>query len=162
MKKSFYIYFDKISQKSRDILGKVREAVYELNPKNDTEVEWLERIVNFGKDIFESKNIEFRTSIPEMFDSLSLNVVYRREVYLIFKEAMNNAAKYSEAENVVFEVTKTSGFFEFKLWDNGKGINDERMNSGNGIGNMQERANRINGLLIINPKNGTEVILKVK
>ena len=75
---------------------------------------------------------------------------------------MNNAAKYSEAENVVFEVTKTSGFFEFKLWDNGKGINDERMNSGNGIGNMQERANRINGLLIINPKNGTEVILKVK
>jgi len=147
--------FDRISQKSREILSKVREAVYELNPKNDAEEEWLERIVNFGKEIFEAKNIEFRAQIPENFDSQSLNIEHRREVFLIFKEAMNNAAKYSEADKVVFEVKKISGRKEFTLSDDGVGIKASSMNAGNGLLNMKERANKINARLIIKPQKGT-------
>lgn len=154
--------FERILQKSREILGKVREAVYELNPKNDAEEEWLERIINFGKDIFESKNIEFRASVAEGFDSQSLSPEYRREVFLIFKEAMNNAAKYSEANTVAFEVKKTIGAKEFRLTDNGKGIKPSQLNTGNGISNIKERAKKINAQLVINTKNGTEIILITK
>lgn len=51
---------------------------------------------------------------------------------MIFKEAMNNAAKYSEATTVVFEIKKTIGAKEFSLNDNGKGIENTRMDAGNG------------------------------
>ncbi|MCP9763585.1 7TM diverse intracellular signaling domain-containing protein [Lacihabitans soyangensis] len=154
--------FERISFKSREILGKVREAVYELNPKNDQEEEWLERIVNFGKDIFESKNIEFRALIPEGFDSKSVVSEHRREIFLIFKEAMNNAAKYSEATTVIFEVKKMIGAKEFRLKDDGKGIETTRMDAGNGLSNMKERAKKMNAQLLINTKNGTEIILITK
>ena len=154
--------FERISLKSREILGKVREAVYELNPKNDGEEEWLERIVNFGKDIFESKNIEFRAVIQDGFSSGQLNSAYRREVFLIFKEAMNNAAKYSEAKNVVFEVKKIVGAKTFRLIDDGIGFQTDRLNAGNGISNIKERAKNIDAQLIINSKNGTEIILVTK
>ena len=154
--------FERISFKSREILGKVREAVYELNPKNDGEEEWLERIVNFGKDIFESKNIEFRAVIQDGFSSGQLNSAYRREVFLIFKEAMNNAAKYSEAKKVVFEVKKIVGAKTFRLVDDGIGFQTDRMNAGNGISNIKERAKNIDAQLIINSKNGTEIILVTK
>lgn len=48
-----------IADKARDILGRVRLAVYELNPKNDNEENWLERILDFGKEICEARNIDF-------------------------------------------------------------------------------------------------------
>jgi ligand-binding sensor domain-containing protein/signal transduction histidine kinase len=154
--------FERISFKSREILGKVREAVYELNPKNDQEEEWLERIVNFGKDIFESKNIEFRALIPEGFDSKSVVSEHRREIFLIFKEAMNNAAKYSEATTVIFEVKKMIGAKEFRLKDDGKGIETTRVDAGNGLSNIKERAKKMNAQLVINTKKGTEIILITK
>lgn len=154
--------FERISLKSREILGKVREAVYELNPKNDQEEEWLERIVNFGKDIFESKNIEFRALIPEGFDSKSVVSEHRREIFLIFKEAMNNAAKYSEATTVIFEVKKMIGAKEFRLKDDGIGIETTRMDAGNGLSNIKDRAKKMNAQLVINTKKGTEIILITK
>lgn len=153
--------FERISQKSREILGKVREAVYELNPKNDSEEEWLERIVNFGKDIFETKNIEFRALIAEGFDSKSIIPAYRRDVFLIFKEAMNNAAKYSEADTITFEIRKSTEGIMLFLKDNGIGIEPSKMDVSNGISNMKARAKKINGTLEINSAVGTEIILKL-
>jgi len=87
----------------------------------------------------------------------------RKNIYLIFKEAVNNAAKYSECKNLFVD-------FHFKKWgciikirDDGKGFNPDIVKKGNGLYNMHKRTEAIKGDLGIHskPDEGTEVVLKV-
>ncbi len=150
---------DAIANKSRDILNKVRTAVYEINPKNDSEVEWLERIISFGLDIFESKSINFSSEISPKFNSNSIKEKYRRQIFLIFKEAIHNVAKYSDAKNVTLKIQTEKESTIITLIDDGVGINQELINNGNGMENMKTRAQKINGQLNVfsKPNMGTEI-----
>ncbi len=152
---------DNISSKSREILNKVRSAVYEINPKNDAEEEWLDRIISFGVDIFESKSINFVLDIEPNFNSWAIPVEKRRQLFLIFKEAINNAAKYSQAKNVKFGIKQVSKKMVFSLSDDGIGIENKELSKSNGINNMTNRAQNIQGNLeIISSNNsGTEIRL---
>jgi signal transduction histidine kinase len=74
---------------------------------------------------------------------------------------MNNAAKYSEADTIMFEIRKSTEGKVLSLKDNGKGIEPSMMELSNGISNMKARAKKINGTLEINSAVGTEIILKL-
>ncbi|MCP9770275.1 hypothetical protein EGI22_20410 [Lacihabitans sp. LS3-19] len=152
-----------IAEKSRGILAKVRNAVYELNPSNDQEDGWLERIIDFGREIFESKNIDFKADINENFDSISLNPASRRELMYLFKEAMNNSAKYSNADSVLFSAIKKNGHRFMSLKDNGLGFESSLVKKGNGLDNMRKRAEKLGaGLEIISsPDSGTEIKIRL-
>jgi signal transduction histidine kinase len=91
----------------------------------------------------------------------------RRDFFLVFKEALNNAAKYSKASRVSVNVSITGKRIILSVKDDGVGF-DMQKNSGaafggNGMGNMKKRAESMNGTLTIlsTPGAGTEVILRV-
>ncbi len=152
-----------IAEKSRNILSKVRNAVYELNPSNDQEEGWLERITDFGKEIFESKNIDFKADIAENFDSKGLKPANRRQLIYLFKEAMNNAAKYSNADSAHFSAEKKNGHRFLTLKDNGSGFDHSKISKGNGLTNMKNRAEKIGAEFeIISMENrGTEIKIRL-
>jgi signal transduction histidine kinase/ligand-binding sensor domain-containing protein len=153
--------FDLITQKTRDILFKVREAVYELNPSNDSENEWLERILDFGTDIFDSKNIDFKFSIADGFENDLLNPKKRKDIILIFKEIMNNSAKYSEATEVIFKINTSGNHVTFEFFDNGKGFEKDKVKAGNGLNNIFERAKKIKAEINFDSKSGKGTAYKI-
>jgi signal transduction histidine kinase len=72
------------------------------------------------------------------------------DYYLIFKEAVNNSAKYSEANLVTIEIKVENGKKSLMIRDNGKGFDLSKTESfGNGLTNMQKRAKKIGGRLSI-------------
>jgi len=101
---------------------------------------------------------------------MPLDMYERKNIYLIFKEAINNAAKYSVCKNVWIEFSKKSRLLEMKITDDGKGftVGDVSMLSkkggGNGLVNMKKRADDLKGeLKIISEEGkGTEVLLKMR
>ena len=155
--------FDTISQKSREILRLVREVVWDINPSNDQSEEWLERIIAFARDVFDSKQIDLQIDVDAVAYQIILPVLERREVYLIFKEAINNTARHAFATKATLLAQVSDKRLIISLKDNGKGFDEEAYNIGNGLGNLQKRADKIKAKLIINSQEnvGTEVQLEL-
>ena len=88
-------------------------------------------------------------------------MAYRKNFYLIFKEALNNAAKYAQCKNVWVNISHGESHATMKIKDDGKGFNNSKQSAGNGLGNMQERARQMNGSLGVEsgPNSGTVITL---
>ena len=88
-----------------------------------------------------------------------------RNLIMIFKEALNNALKYSHAHNITLEATMArKDVLNLLLKDDGSGFDVKGIKKGNGINNMHLRATRLNGRLYVdsNPGKGTIISLTFK
>jgi len=137
--------FKNISEKSREILNMVRENVWEMNPRNDASEEWLDRMVKFAKEILEAKQIDLDLNISDEIQHTIIPIDQRRDLFFFFKECINNAAKYSEASIVKIQLSKQNNFLKIMIQDNGKGFEINHLNSGNGLINLKNRAEKLNG-----------------
>ena len=153
--------FSRISEKSREILSLVRENVWEMNPRNDQSEEWLDRMIKFASETLESKQIDLELNISEEMNTFLLPIDYRHDLHLFLKEAINNIAKHSEADWVKMEVFLQQKTFHLTIKDNGKGFNTNELSKGNGLLNLQNRANHLKGTFEINSSigQGTELRL---
>jgi two-component system sensor histidine kinase UhpB len=154
----------KIHENSGSVLENMSDIVWTINPANDTLEKVLFKINEFAADIFEPLNIEYSFNQTVNFQNVKLGLQTRKDLYLVFKEAVNNAAKYSRCKTVKINVSENDRQVEMQIIDDGIGFDRNAIKSGNGLKNMEERAGQINAALIISsrPGAGTAVILKLR
>ena len=94
---------------------------------------------------------------------LQLDMETRCHLYLLFKEAINNAAKYAEAAHVHIRLEKGHKTLHLEIADNGKGFDPQTPRKGNGLANMEARAALLGGVLRVESGagRGTRVVLTV-
>src|SRR5213079_1562526 len=85
-----------IAHISRESVASMPDIVWAINPKRDRLLDLTRRMRSFASDIFTYRNIKFRFRGPDRDRDLKLNPEVRRDVFLIFKEAVNNIVRYSE------------------------------------------------------------------
>ena len=139
----------KISADARQMLESMDDIVWTINPSNDSMQHLFTRLREYAKPLAESKDVEFDLVIDKEIESLSLPLQVRQNVYLIVKEALNNAFKYSQASLIKVEFKGQSGSWKAMVLDNGVGFDVEAVNSRNGLKNMKKRAEQIGGTLVI-------------
>jgi signal transduction histidine kinase len=122
----------------------------------------LIRMREFASEIFELKNIEYQFS-EKGTENLVLNADQRKNLFLIFKESINNAAKYSQATTVEINIEQQDQTLIMSIKDNGQGFDEQKIKAGNGLRNLRERAKEINATLELRSTvgAGTEVNLNV-
>jgi two-component sensor histidine kinase len=149
----------RISRESLDSMG---DIVWAINPKRDTLRELLRRMRGFATDIFTNRNIEISFRFPDEGLELKLGPDLRRDVFLIFKEAVNNAVRHSECSKAEIELTIAGGSLVLIVSDDGKGFESAQLGEGNGLLSMRRRAESIKGKLDINSNvgDGTRIILR--
>lgn len=153
----------KIKTNVNELYTGTKDILWSLDPKHDTIGELLNHIKEFGYEMFNDTPIHFeeQTSINDNDKRLSLEM--SRNILMIFKEAINNALKYSNASRINFIARMREDHLEIVLADNGTGFNLESTKNGHGLNNMQVRASRIKGNLnITSNHNGTTIALSVK
>ncbi|MGC4022738.1 MAG: tetratricopeptide repeat protein [Cyclobacteriaceae bacterium] len=140
-------YFQRIGEQSSKIMESMSDMVWSINPENDSFQKTIAKMKEFCAEILEPRNIGFTFLIDEALNSISLDVAKRKNLFLIFKETINNAAKYSSASfvNIQFSKTETGVFLVIR--DNGKGFEISNQSNGNGLRNMKERAREIDATL---------------
>jgi signal transduction histidine kinase/ligand-binding sensor domain-containing protein len=155
---------ERIYEDSQQVSESMREIVWSINPKIYTIGEAFPRMVRYASDLLEAKNIELGVDMKPEVEDLKLSMQERRDLYLVFKEAVNNLAKYSQATKVMISFQKEGNALGMKISDNGKGFNSTKPHSGEGLKNMQERASSHNWNLTIEsiPGAGTTVTLKTR
>ncbi len=157
----------RISQSASNLSESMQDIIWAMKTDHDQLEDLESHMMEFALRILESRNINFKTHISEDFPGKQIQPVVRRNIYLIFKEAVNNIAKYSEATQVEMYFTLTRGKLLMKISDNGKGFdidNSPSLGTGNGLKNMRKRAMDIGGKLDIrsNSGEGTTVELQVE
>jgi ligand-binding sensor domain-containing protein/two-component sensor histidine kinase len=146
--------FSRIGDTSKRMIDLMDDIVWSVNPDNDRFSNMLVRMREYAVEMLESKNIDFNFHIAKEVDELRIPMQLRKDYFLIFKEAVNNLAKYSGCSNAEISIEKINRSIVTIIADNGKGFDAQIINSGNGLKNMQQRAAAIKGKLNIGTVEG--------
>jgi len=148
---------ERIKASSFTIMESMSDIVWAINPANDLLENTILKMKEFAISILEPAGIAFTFNEENDLAELKLSVDERKNLYLIFKEAVNNVAKYSGASRADIELKKSGGRFYMKITDNGNGFDTAKQYTGNGLKNMRSRAAEMNADLeiISRPVGGT-------
>lgn len=159
---------EKISETSSEMISEMNDIVWAINPRNDNMATILQRMESFARPLLASKEIRFHFDFPEAMKNMQLDMTKRKNFYLIFKEAINNALKYANAKNIWVDISHHKRHIELKVKDDGIGFDTELpvqsgSLSGNGLRNIQLRAREVKGeCSIISEKGGgTAIVLTI-
>jgi signal transduction histidine kinase/ligand-binding sensor domain-containing protein len=151
----------KITNVSNELISTMSDIVWSINPSKDHVSDLTQRMRRFASDVLSSKDISFQFRAPETDNELKLNTSLRREVFLIFKESVNNIVKHSGAKNVHIEMRLSNEDLILETADDGSGFKTGDTSTkarfsigGNGILSMKKRAQALGGSLQIRSEHG--------
>jgi signal transduction histidine kinase len=142
---------------SRDLLDAMNDIVWAINPKRDYLGDLISRMRRFAADALSARGIDFRFGAPESQDYTRLGGDLRREIFLIFKESVNNIVRHSRCSEAAVQLLIQPAYVRLTVRDNGEGFDPARAQHGNGLGNMHLRAARLGGKLDIAAAKGEGV-----
>ncbi|WP_373494799.1 triple tyrosine motif-containing protein, partial [Aquiflexum sp.] len=150
---------EKIRDQSKELMGRMSDIVWSMkDPKNENYF-FQSRIRNCANELLAPREILFVDVIAADVDEKIVQPELRRNLLLVAKEAMNNIAKHSYASRVRLMLYEKEGQLILKINDNGKGLDVMMVQNGNGLGNMQNRCQQMNGKLSIASQNGSGTTL---
>ena len=157
----------------RDDLGQIRDAsmrmvdglrdiVWYIDPDHDSLKATARRMKSVASTLLRGVHHDFHTEIPDR--GLPLPVNTRRNVFLIFKEAVHNIARHADASRVEIEITVVGSRLQLSIADDGRGFDSTSADDGHGLRSMRRRAEEIGGRLEIasNPGGGAKLRLVVE
>ncbi len=158
-----YSNLRQIYQTADDLTRAMDEIVWAVNPKNDSLDNLMTYLGSFAQRFLGSVGIACRLELPMHLPPKPLTSELRHNVFLAFKEALNNAAKHSGATEVRISLVDDDHNSTLTVIDNGRGFDlgapAENARGGNGLSNMRLRMKHINGQCEITtaPGTGTKV-----
>ena len=107
-------------------------------------------------------DIEWRFDAGEVTGPFSLE--FERQVFLLYKEALNNIRKHAHATRVAIHATQQGGEFVLRIVDDGAGFEPAVATGGHGLSSMQHRAVLLGGTLALQsrPSGGTQIELRAR
>jgi signal transduction histidine kinase len=160
-----------IANTSREMVDSMSDIVWAINPERDNLTDLIQRMRRFAEDILDAQDIGYKFIVPEHLREIALGADVRRDVYLIFKEIVNNLAKYAEASEAIIDIKLENNYLLVEIADDGRGFNVEPVlnggssNSlgGNGLKNMKRRAGNFGGTVQIESTidTGTRIVLHI-
>jgi signal transduction histidine kinase len=144
------------------MMEKMSDIVWSINPRNDSLEQVVIKMKEFAAEILEPKNIDYVFNIEDDIQALKLDVEKRKNIFLIFKEAVNNAAKYSEGNKLTVSLLLRQDILHLSVEDDGKGFEPALATRGNGLKNMDARAHSMNGKMMQTSRPGTGTIIQLE
>lgn len=153
-----------IKDNSISLMERMDDIVWSINPKNDSLESLFLRMKIFAAKLFEAKGIDYKINIDENIKQIPVGIEYRRHIYLIMKEAINNLVKYSNCTKATIAVSYHTSILTVAIEDNGNGYDLNKITFGNGLHSMKKRAEAMKGEIHTTSgiNNGTSVKLRVK
>lgn len=179
---------EKISDASTEMISEMNDTVWAINPRNDHMSVILGRMESFARSLLgdeppgsgngsarddtealPDRSATFEFSYDPEVPGVILNMEKRKNFYLVFKEAINNAVKYADCDLLQLRIHKKGNQLQMIIHDNGKGFDLDKAaqgqantaRGGNGLANMRYRAGKMSGSLNVSstPGKGTTVTL---
>jgi signal transduction histidine kinase/streptogramin lyase len=139
-------YIREISGRSVEMVNALDEIVWAVNPKNDDLNSLVTYFCQYAGRFLQSASLSCRIQIPPRLPATPLSAEQRHNLFLAFKEGLNNVVKHAAASSFRFSVAVESRTLRMELQDNGRGFSEPADGAaGDGLRNMRERLRQIGG-----------------
>ena len=153
---------NKIGENSRETISTLGDIVWNLNPINDSAERLFNRMESTATILLSAQNTVLDFSADPQLFGFDFSLEAKQNIYLIFKETINNAAKYAHASEVKVAIKKTGNELEMAISDNGKGFDVSEKSEGNGLRNIRLRTEALGGAAqILSAALGTETVVRL-
>lgn len=129
-----------IGSMSSELVDNMLDIVWSVDPKQDSVGSVIQRLQAFYQRVNDSSDITINWKVEEGVRKIALPPRSRRNLYLIIKEAVNNAIKHSSADRIDIAMTQDLVVLHVVVQDYGKGFEADVVEKGYGLTTMQERA----------------------
>ncbi len=158
----------KVAELSRGLVDSMSDVVWAVNPRRDHLSDLSHRMRRFASDVLSARSIEFGFSAPGRLGDAPLGADVRREVFLVFKESVNNIARHSKCQRVEITLEIEGSRLLMTVSDDGRGFELTRADNsgqagGHGLNSMGRRAHNVGGNLRVTskPGGGTCILMEV-
>lgn len=157
------VLLNQISENAQEMLENMSDIVWTNKTLNDNFEQLIIRMQEFTAKMLEPKNIDYQFFADETLKTIKWSSQKYYDFYMIFKEAINNVTKYSEAKTLTISLVKEQNSLILTIKDDGKGFDQKHQKLGNGILNMKKRAEQLKGIFEIesNIGHGTKIEVKI-
>jgi ligand-binding sensor domain-containing protein/signal transduction histidine kinase len=153
-----------IANLSRELVDSMSDIVWAINPKRDHLGDLAQRMRRFASDVLSTNGVELKFQAPGERADAVLQADLRREVFLVFKESINNVARHSHCKRVNVLLSLQERQLVMRVCDDGRGFERQSGDGqGHGLASMRERARRLRGTFRADsePGGGTVLTLTV-
>ncbi len=145
-----------IGSMGREAMESMRDIVWSIDSRKDKYENLIDRMRHFAEKNLENKNIDHTFLVEGIDLSNPIDPQLRQNIYLIFKEAITNILKHSNADKVDIRFTRKSNITQLSIKDNGNHVNAGK-SDGMGLKNMEMRAKALGGKFEVEAGKGFEV-----
>ena len=150
-----------IADNARTLVDSMSDIVWAIDPERDSLLDLTRRMRRHADELFTLRDIELNFNAPDAKESLRVGVDVRRDLLLIFKEAVNNAARHSHCTRVNIDLRVQPSKLLLEIIDNGTGFDQSIEGQGHGLRSMKRRAAALGGTLAIESRSGLETMIRV-
>jgi len=152
-----------IGRISRESVAAMGDIVWAINPQRDHLMDVVRRMRRHAEELCAAGDIKLAFQAPDEEQDLRLGVNLRRDLFLIFKEALNNATRHSQCKRISVDFRVDASWLTLAITDDGLGFDLSSESDGHGLENMRQRAESLRGEFTIRaaPSAGTKVCLRV-
>jgi ligand-binding sensor domain-containing protein/two-component sensor histidine kinase len=150
----------KIAATSREAISQMRDLVWSIDSRRERTADLLERMEELAEELLFPKNISFHLENDNLTSNKKLSITAKQHLFFIYKEAITNIIRHTNAKNVWVSFTNKDGFGVVIIRDDGT-LQKANKSSGFGLLNMKLRAKKMNATLQFKKENGFEIHLKL-
>lgn len=152
---------DSIATLSRESVASMADIVWAISPERDHLGDLVRKMREHADELLSARDVRLTFTVDSTLQDDRIDLDVRRDVFLTFKEAINNVARHSGCSAVSVTLGTEGGALDLCITDNGRGFEPDPQADGNGLVNMRRRAGRIGGRLDVrsSPGAGTDVRL---
>lgn len=150
-----------LSRTAKSISENMRDLVWTLDPDNNTLDNLIAKMHEYSSDFFEDLPVQLHYQIPDNFPPLKISKEAMRNIFLVYKESLNNIIKHARATETLIQVSFEKQLLKIIIQDNGRGFNPDLVRkTSNGLKNMMNRMKDSGGELGIESNDtGTTVTI---
>ena len=156
------ILASKINLTGKEISQRLNTFIWSLNTEHNTLQHFSEYVKLYGATLFDETPItfSFNTTVEDS-ESIKMNGQIRKNLFYAIKEVLNNSLKHAQASKIDLKMKLISlKQLQITIQDNGTGISKEN-SFGNGLKNIQNRVDLMNGTFSMKSQNGLLTILTI-
>lgn len=155
----------KVSALSVQMVRKLDEIVWAVNPRNDSLRSLVLYLSQWSRSVFENSSVRCRYQIQDDLPNVQLPPEMRHHIFLAVKETLNNVLKHAQASEVCLRINCIERVIEIEIQDDGVGFNLAAVQSSsdrNGIRNIQQRIEKLGGQALIETAAGRGTAIKFR
>ena len=155
-------YLERISEETNATQQALDDIIWSVNSNNEELEQMIFRMRRYAAEVFDGKAIDYQIDMDDKIGGLKLDMQQRRDIFLVFKELVNNIARHANASNVKVAVHITGKQIYLTISDDGLGFDQQNHTNRNGLKNMRTRISRWGGTMQIISKQAEGTTVKIE